>query len=468
MQLTGASCLRYPYQRHEKIAYTPKISSLGVNFEGRSSTTRRFAPFRSHDERRSGSPTALVLGINGVLGDIRDLYIAAAFDTGRAVWGVQGLPGSSWLLYRQRARDAWPALGAPWEAVILLRVLVDEGIIAGRSLKSGRSGPAVAHSKEVEDFHRNNTGLRPLVIQELIENWDMCLEVSLMRWGSLTDQADIQRNFHAHVDDWLDRMALHDQKYQSDMSQSLALDQDAMEEVLRSFEPEDFASALVPFVEPRQAVVAAIHAWARDRPVTNIGSKDTTWHRAETGKNNEIMVQCYCAGDPNVPWPTSWRILQRLGLSDGSIPPLSGGERVVEKSLDYLDDSDEAKRKKKNTSALDMCLTTSVCQVHVVDGCPSSINRWRTLRKGLLTQVGTEMIEDHCRNLCAPAPEGHSLGGPNPTQVRIHVHLSDWGWSTAAQRARLDCIGADTVSDLVLAEWMGVQDSKEVMDGVSW
>jgi len=118
-----------------------------------------------------------------------------------------------------------PALGTPHEAVLLIRLLVDEGIVGARST-AGRPGPVVgrpvrqsgsrcngghAVPNTASPWHRLAASLasvpaalpsvhhgwclplrpllRPLLIAELIEHWDMIRGTCLLRWSREAGQA---------------------------------------------------------------------------------------------------------------------------------------------------------------------------------------------------------------------------------------------------------------------------------------
>lgn len=52
---------------------------------------------------------------------------------------------------------------------------------------------------------------------------------------------------------------------------------------------------------------------------------------------------------------------------------------------------------------------------------------------------------------------------------KLCLHLAEWGFSTPALRARAAALdGISLLSDVRLAELMGVTDQPLVMDGIAW
>ncbi|CAG9463165.1 unnamed protein product [Pedinophyceae sp. YPF-701] len=350
-------------------------------------------------------PQAIVLGLNGVVGDVRDLYLAAAFETARELWGQEVLPGSSWLLYRQRGRDAWAALNEPWEATVLLRVLAAEGVVGGRSLKSGRAGPSLARDSRQDAFQRGRTGVRPLAAVELVENWDMALEASLLRWGALASVPDLKDAFSQHTAAWLRRIEDQEDKY-AEMA-AAGDPEEADVDAMRSFDSENMPD-LVPEIVPHQPVVASINAACR----LNSG-----------GDEAQCRLRLYCAGDAGISWEeVTAPLLRRMGVADGAMAPQPDHARP-DSGADLPSD------------------------VRVVEGCAGGLRRWRG-------EVGRERVE-------AILGEGASL-------ARAEVRLAGWGWASASQRAREERKGATVVDELLLAEMLGVSECREVMDGVAW
>ncbi|KAG2493298.1 hypothetical protein HYH03_008434 [Edaphochlamys debaryana] len=87
-------------------------------------------------------------------------------------------------LFVEKSRPILPALAEPHHAVVLVRLLCDEGVIGARST-SGREGPVVGRAVR-------NTGSRPLLIGEIAEHWSDILESCLLRWALQDRRAALQ------------------------------------------------------------------------------------------------------------------------------------------------------------------------------------------------------------------------------------------------------------------------------------
>jgi hypothetical protein len=88
---------------------------------------------------RGPAPCAVplvLLDLDSVVAGLEDVVTAAAFDAARATWptGVVGRPSN----YSAVMAQLLPAVEAPEEAAMLIRLLADEGIIGETSARAGR------------------------------------------------------------------------------------------------------------------------------------------------------------------------------------------------------------------------------------------------------------------------------------------------------------------------------------------
>ena len=88
--------------------------------------------------------------------------------------GPSALHEVPWPVLRRGLPPVWPAVDDLWEGTLLLRLMVDEGVLHSRSL-AGREGPAVGGARR--------RGPRPLVAGEIVENWAQLRESCAVRWG---------------------------------------------------------------------------------------------------------------------------------------------------------------------------------------------------------------------------------------------------------------------------------------------
>lgn len=79
----------------------------------------------------SDASAAHVCVEDSALCDYSSLTVAAAWRAARQLWGEDRVPGASPQLYLSKCRSVLPHLSHAYEAVVLLRLLADEGVIGG-------------------------------------------------------------------------------------------------------------------------------------------------------------------------------------------------------------------------------------------------------------------------------------------------------------------------------------------------
>lgn len=100
---------------------------------------------------------------------------AVYFDLDTAVQLWPDRVAGNQSLFARAVKDVLPVLRDGHEAVILIRLLCEEGVIGARSA-SGREGPVVGRSVR-------HTGSRPLLLAEIAEHWRSVSESCLLRWS---------------------------------------------------------------------------------------------------------------------------------------------------------------------------------------------------------------------------------------------------------------------------------------------
>ncbi|GLI65488.1 hypothetical protein VaNZ11_009024, partial [Volvox africanus] len=116
---------------------------------------------------------AIAFCLDTAIADISYITISVAYNAAQELWPgrVVGPVG----LYVDKAKAILPALAEPHHAVVLVRLLSDEGVIGARST-AGREGPVVGRTVR-------NTGSRPLLVAEIAEHWPVVMDSCLVRWS---------------------------------------------------------------------------------------------------------------------------------------------------------------------------------------------------------------------------------------------------------------------------------------------
>ncbi|GLC32952.1 hypothetical protein PLESTM_000007500 [Pleodorina starrii] len=121
---------------------------------------------------------AVAFCLDSAIADLSYLTITVAYNAAHELWPdrVVGPVG----LYVEKARSILPALAEPHHAVVLVRLLSDEGVIGaslgGARSTAGREGPVVGRAVR-------NTGSRPLLVAEIAEHWPVVMDSCLLRWS---------------------------------------------------------------------------------------------------------------------------------------------------------------------------------------------------------------------------------------------------------------------------------------------
>jgi len=121
-----------------------------------------------------GAPPQLVFTLGAAV-ELSGVATHAAHAAASRVWGPEAVPGAPAVFQRTMASLLEAAL-QPHDAALLLRVAADEGIVGARS-RSGCEGPVVGRQLHAR-------GTRPLLVSEVLEDFDAVRVCALVRWAT--------------------------------------------------------------------------------------------------------------------------------------------------------------------------------------------------------------------------------------------------------------------------------------------
>jgi SWI/SNF-related matrix-associated actin-dependent regulator 1 of chromatin subfamily A len=136
------------------------------------------SPAASSDAAAGASPPPPVFVFTlGAAVELSAVSTHAAHAAASRVWGPEAVPGAPAVFQRTMAALLECAC-QPHDAALLLRVAADEGIVGARS-RSGCEGPVVGRQLHAR-------GTRPLLVSEVLEDFDSVRVCALVRWAAAT------------------------------------------------------------------------------------------------------------------------------------------------------------------------------------------------------------------------------------------------------------------------------------------
>jgi hypothetical protein len=367
---------------------------------------------------------------------------ACAVRAARAVFGEQRVPGGDESAYRAALDATLPAVVFPYEAAILARLLVDEGLVdfgefdedeeeeeeeAVTATAAAAAATTTAAASSASKRRRTRappppSTTRPLLPAEIVEHWDEVRATCLQRWarerdgggeaGASPSPSDVDEALRAaFLEAQLTYEFSEEDEGASSSSSSSSSDTES------SFTP----SRIARFGPRRAAAAAAATASA--------AAASATLARAVSEAPDLVYV--LCAGHAR---RVAAAALSRAGVGSGAGNRRGRAVSAARRCVPVYAPSLEAAAEK----ALD--LQDARDRVRFVFDRPSRAER----------------VKAHLDEVVS-----------REQQARATVHVAEGVCAAASHRAAAAASGA-LLSEREVLEGLGVADSPAVMDGVEW